>query len=37
MHVVPEWQREIVRERIKNTEPGEYLTWDEVRKQLKFD
>jgi hypothetical protein len=37
VHVVPEWQKEIVRERIKNTKPEEYQSWDEVRQQLKFD
>jgi len=35
--VVPEWQKEIVRERIKNTKPEEYLSWDEIRQQLKLD
>ncbi len=35
--VVPEWQKEIVRERIKNTKPEEYQSWDEVRQQLKID
>lgn len=35
-YVVPEWQKEIVRERIKNTKPQEYLSWEEVRQQLKF-
>jgi hypothetical protein len=37
VHVVPEWQKEIVRERIKNTKPEEYQSWDEVCQQLKFD
>ena len=36
-YVVPEWQKEIVRERVKNTRPDEYLSWEEVRQQLKFD
>lgn len=35
-YTVPEWQKEIVRERIKNTKPEEYLSWEEVRQQLKF-
>lgn len=34
-YVVPDWQKEIVRERTKNTNPKEYLSWDEVRQQLK--
>lgn len=37
MDFVPEWQKELVRERIKNAEPDEYLSWEEVRRQLKFD
>ena len=36
-YVIPEWQKEIVRERIKNTKPEEYLSWKEVRQQLKLD
>ena len=36
-YTVPEWQKEIVRERIKNTKPEEYLSWDEVQQQIKFD
>lgn len=36
-NVVPEWQKEIVRERIKNTKPEEYQSWDEVLQQLKLD
>ena len=35
--VVSEWQKEIVGERIKNTKPEEYLSWDEIRQQLKLD
>ncbi|MDW3211657.1 MAG: hypothetical protein R8N23_17445 [Reichenbachiella sp.] len=36
-YIVPEWQKEIVRERIKNTKPEEYLSWEDVEKQLKLD
>lgn len=36
-NVVPEWQKEIVGERIKNTKPEEYQSWDEVLQQLKLD
>jgi len=36
-YVVPEWQKKIVRERIKNTKPEDYLSWEEVEQQLKFD
>lgn len=35
-NIIPEWQKEIVRERFKNTNPEEYLSWEEVRQQLKF-
>lgn len=35
-YTVPEWQKEIVRERIKNTKPEEYLSWEKVRQQIKF-
>lgn len=34
--VVPEWHKEIVRERIKNAKPEDYIPWEEARKQLKF-
>jgi len=36
-YVVPERQKEIVRERIKSTKPEEYQSWDEIRQQLKFE
>jgi len=36
-YVVPEWQKKIVRERIKNTKPEEYLSWKEVEQKLKLD
>ena len=34
-YIVPDSQKEIVRERIKNSKPEEYLSWDEVLQQLK--
>ena len=34
---IPEWQKKIVRDRIKNTKPEDYLSWEEVEKQFKFD
>jgi len=34
---IPEAHKTIVRDRIKNTKPEEYLTWEEVREQLKLD
>ena len=33
---IPEWQKEIVLERMKNTKPEDYISWEEARKQLKF-
>ncbi|MFC3417556.1 hypothetical protein [Algoriphagus hitonicola] len=33
---IPKWQKEIIRERIKNTKPEEYLSWNEIRDQLKL-
>lgn len=35
-YVVPEWQKEIVMERMKNTRPEEYLSWEEVKEKLKL-
>lgn len=34
---IPEWQKKLVLERMKNTKPEDYLSWDEVENQLKFD
>ncbi|MEQ8553242.1 MAG: hypothetical protein RIC06_03485 [Cyclobacteriaceae bacterium] len=34
-YTVPEWQKEIVRKRINNTKFEDYLSWEEVQKQLK--
>ena len=34
---IPEWQKELVRERIKNTKPEDYLTLEEVEKKITFD
>ncbi len=34
---VPEWQKEVVRDRIKNTNQEDYLSWEEVENQLKID
>lgn len=33
---IPDWQKEIVRDRIHNTKPEDYVPWKEARKQLKF-
>lgn len=34
--VIPEEHKAIVRERLKNTKPEDYIPWDEARKQLKL-
>lgn len=34
---IPEWQKDIVGERIKNTKPEDYLSWEEVSIKLKID
>lgn len=34
--VVPEWQKKIVLERIKNTKPEDYISLEELEKRLKF-
>jgi hypothetical protein len=34
--VIPEEHKTIVRERIKNAKPEDYIPWEEARKQLKF-
>lgn len=33
--IVPEWHKEIVRERVKTATPESFKPWGEVRKQLK--
>lgn len=33
---IPEIHKEIVRERIKNANQSDFVTWEEARKQLKF-
>lgn len=32
--VVPEWHKEIVRERIRTTPEEDYIPWEEVKRQL---
>jgi hypothetical protein len=34
---VPQWQQDLVNERIKNTKEEDYVSWDEVEKNIKFD
>jgi hypothetical protein len=33
---VPEWHKEIVRQRIKDATPNDYITWDEMKKKIKL-
>lgn len=33
---VPEWQKEIVRERIRTAKPEDMIPWKEARKQIRF-
>lgn len=35
--VIPQWQQDIVLERIKNTPKDQYVSWDEIEKSIKFD
>ena len=36
VQTISKWQKDIIRERIKNTKPEEYLSWEEIRDQLKL-
>lgn len=33
---IPEWQKNIVRDRIKNSKREDLIPWEEARKQLRF-
>lgn len=33
---IPEWQKKIVRERIKNAKADNFVSWEEARKKLRF-
>jgi hypothetical protein len=33
---IPEEHKQIVRDRIKNSKPQDFISWKEARKQLKF-
>lgn len=33
---IPELQKEIVRERLKNAKEEDFMPWEEARKKLKF-
>lgn len=33
---VPEWHKEVVRQRIKDAKPEDYITWDEMKKKIKL-
>ena len=32
--VIPEWQKELVRKRLAETRPEDYIPWREARKRL---
>lgn len=32
--IIPEWHKEIVRERIRNARDEDYIPWEEVKKRL---
>lgn len=34
---IPQWQQDIVLERIKNTPKDQYVSWDEIEKNITFD
>ena len=34
--VIPEWQKEVVLERIKKNKEEDLIPWEEARKQFKF-
>ena len=31
---IPQWQQDLVLERIENSKPEDYLDWEEVKKEL---
>ncbi len=31
---IPEWQKELVRNRLKNAKDSDYISWDEALKEL---
>lgn len=33
---IPDWQKEIVKKRIQQSKPEDYLSWDEIKNQLKM-
>lgn len=35
--VVPEWQKQVVRQRMNETPTSAYMTWEEVEQKLKLD
>jgi hypothetical protein len=34
---VPQWQQDLVNKRIKETKEEDYVSWDEIEKNIKFD
>lgn len=35
--IIPMWQKEEVRNRIKNTQPDQYLSWEEIEQKINLD
>lgn len=35
-HEIPEWHKEIVRERIKKSNPDDLMDWDQAKDQFNF-
>ena len=34
---VSDWEKQLVRDRIKNTKAEDYISWEDIEKQIKFD
>ena len=34
---VSDWEKQTVRDRIKNTKAEDYVSWEDIEKQIKFD
>lgn len=34
---VSDWEKQMVRDRIKNTKAEDYVSWEDIEKQIKFD
>lgn len=34
---VSDWEKQTVRDRIKNTKAEDYVSWEDIERQIKFD